>query len=127
MTVLPEYQWIKASTPEDAAFVATDDAVLYLYTGRSAMALHIPPTLLYHNDLPGMVREYRGIDAFAASNHLNYLLHTDCDFKHDFFPSMGRDIVSGVLADPRHFRLVHRTQGAAVYATSAATGDGGIH
>lgn len=125
--VLPEYEWIKANAPEDAAFVATDDAVLYLYTGRSAMALHLPPKLLYHKDLSGMAREYRGIYAFAASNHLTYLLHTDSDFKHDFFPTMGRDIVSGVLADPRHFHLVHCTPGGAVYAIRGPTGDGDTH
>ena len=45
-SVLPEYRWIETNTPAAAAFTANDDAVLYLYTGRPAMSLHISPRLL---------------------------------------------------------------------------------
>jgi hypothetical protein len=113
--LLPEYRWIQASIRPEAAFVATSDAVLYLYTGHPAMALHIPPKLSYHKDRPGMAREYREIDAFAARNRLSYLLRTPADFEQDFEPDLGRTIVDGLLADPQRFRLLNSIQGAAVY------------
>lgn len=117
--VVPEYQWIKANTPSEAAFVADDDAVSYLYTGHCAIALHIPPKLLYHGDRRGMAQEYRAIDAFAARNHLHYLLHTTWDFERDFTPALARDIVDHLLSDPQRFRAVHRSQHAAVYEVRA--------
>jgi hypothetical protein len=113
--VLPEYRWIKDNTPPDAAFAASDDAVLYLYTGRPAMSLHIPPKLLYREDRPAIAQEYRAMDAFAARNHLRYLLRTESDFEQDFTPDMGRQLVDGLLADPRRFRLAHRSPQAATY------------
>jgi hypothetical protein len=113
--VLPEYRWIEINTPANAGFIASDDAVLYLYTGHPAMALHIPPKLLYRKDRAGMAREYRRIDSFGARNHLSYLLSTKLDFNQDFIPGMARDIVGGMLRDASRFRLLHRSRDAAVY------------
>jgi len=130
--LLAAYQWIESHTPPDAAFAASDDGVLYLYTGRAAMALHIPPKLLYHEDRSGIAREYRAIDTFAARNHLGYLLQTPSDFEQDFTPAMGREQVDGLLADPQRFRLLHRSQQAAIYEVKAAnrlaaTDDSPVH
>jgi hypothetical protein len=117
--ILPEYRWIKANTPPDAAFVASNDGALYLYTGHPAMAQVIPPKLFYHDDVRGVAQEYRMIDAFAARNHLRYLLRTTGDFALDFTPALGRDVVDRLLADPRRFRLVHGSEHAAVYEVAA--------
>jgi hypothetical protein len=113
--VFPEYRWIESNTPANAGFIACNDAVLYLYTGRPAMSLHIPPKLLYHTDRAGMADEYRGIDAFGTRNHLSYLLSTKADFDQDFIPATGREIVGAMLGDPSRFRLLHRSHDAAVY------------
>ena len=118
--VLPAYAWIKANIPQDAALVANDDALLYLYTGHPAISLHTPPRFLYHEDRAGIAREYGAIDAFAARNHLRYLLRTTLDFKQDFTPAMGAEVVDGLLADPRRFRLVHRSGQSAVYEVIGA-------
>jgi hypothetical protein len=113
--MLPEYRWIQTNVAPDAAFVASDDAVLYLYTGHAGMALILPSRLYYHADLHGIAEEYRGIDSFARRNHLRYLLRTPGDFAGDFAPAVGRGILDGLLTDPQHFRLLHRSQSTAVY------------
>jgi len=119
--VLPEYRWIETNTPTDAAFAANDDAVLYLYTGRPAMSLHISPSLLYHEDLDGIAREYRSLDSFAGRNHLNYLLRTASDFAQDFTPDMGRQLVDRLLADRQRFGLLDRSPHAAIYRVLPAS------
>jgi hypothetical protein len=92
--------------------------VLYLYTGRRAMGLTTSPKLVYHDDLRGIAQEFRAIDAFALRNNLRYLLRTDLDFEQGFTPALGREVVDSVLADPRRFRLAHRSQRAALYESA---------
>ena len=123
--ILPEYRWIQANTPPGVAFVAGDGALLYLYTGRRAMGPVMPSRLFYHSDVRGVEREYRGIGAFAARNHLDYLLRTPLDFNGDFAPALGRRLVDEALSDPRRFRLIHSSGQTTVYevVTGAAGTD----
>jgi len=63
------YQWLRANSPPDARAVATEDAALYLYTGRQAMAdIALIPAGLYdplqmRQDLDHLTDVARAIEA----------------------------------------------------------------
>lgn len=79
----PAYEWIARNTPADAAIFAYDDPMVYLYTGRKALGLPLPPKLQYHEDDAGMDRLVDSIPEFASEHGLSYVLLTPDDFYRD--------------------------------------------
>ena len=74
------YHWIGQNLPASARFVAYNDPVLYLYTGRRASCVPFAPGLYYRGDLDGLVRRHREVEAFARERGLGYLFTTAGDY-----------------------------------------------
>ena len=67
------YAWIRQNTPPDAKFMAWNDPVFYLFTGRPAVRITYPARLYYVGDLD-QVRDYLyGAKRFAIEQKLDYV------------------------------------------------------
>ena len=74
------YEWIGQNLPASARFVAYNDPVLYLYTGRRASCIPFVPGLYYQGDVAALVRRHREVEAFARERGLGYLFTTAGDY-----------------------------------------------
>lgn len=112
----PAYAWIASHTPADAGIFAYDDPLLYLYTGRKALSLPVPPKLQYHDDQAGIDKLLDSIPDFAAGHRLAYALVAASDFHRDLHArgvQRERDAFSGAAP-------LFQSSAAAIYALPAA-------
>jgi 4-amino-4-deoxy-L-arabinose transferase-like glycosyltransferase len=84
------YQWIDQNLPASASFVAYDDPVLYLYTGRHAASIRVAPRLYYEGDLDTFVRRHGEVEAFARERGLGYVFTTAGDYFRGEVPDAER-------------------------------------
>ncbi len=77
------YDWIHEHTPADATFLAYDDVLLYLHTGRKAVNRPTPPDLQYMADNNGIRHHLEGTPAFLKKSGIDYVLVTDSDYFRD--------------------------------------------
>jgi len=73
------YRWISTHTPATAGVLATDDGLLSLYTGRTAVPQIIPAVLFYRGPEEALKNELRSLPAYAREFHLQYVLLTSTD------------------------------------------------
>ena len=80
-TRLPAYDWIRGHTAPDSTFYAYDDPALYLYTGRRALGLPMPPGRVYEGNAEREADAFiRAVPRQAREHSLDYLLVTTSDF-----------------------------------------------
>ena len=75
------YGWIRANTAADASFLAADDAMLFLNTGRPAMSKPLPPALWYRQDHAGIVRWLSDPAPFAREHQIPYFVFAGVDIR----------------------------------------------
>jgi hypothetical protein len=110
------YEWIGRNLPDDAAFLAYDDPVLYLYTGRRGFRLSVSPKLFYHTDMEGFDRMFGSLDGFARDHRLNYILAAATDFHGEVIPQFYHAIGSrGIIRSNPGFREIYRAPLTSVY------------
>lgn len=93
------YQWLASHAPQDANVYAYQDPVLYLYTGRKACSLPIPPKFYYHRDDGGIDRLMGSIADFARGHRLDYLLLTPDDYYRDLHASGTRGLTRAMQSN----------------------------
>ena len=84
------YRWIDQELPADARFLAYDDTLLYLHTGRAACSVRVPTKFYYQEDGEAFVRLHSRLDEFAASHGLRYLVATKEDYYRGEVPAAFR-------------------------------------
>ena len=109
----PAYEWIARHAPADANVYAYDDPLMFLYTGRKACRLPIPPKFLYHGDDAGIDRLMGSMAEFARGNGLGYLLLTPDDYHRDLNERGARGLTQAMQSDA--FEKVYTASGAAIY------------
>ena len=78
------YRWIAENTPESARFIAYDDVLLYLYTGREAIRPIAPSTASEYDNNPAIAqRDAAHLGDVARHVRANYWLVTPSDFGAD--------------------------------------------
>jgi hypothetical protein len=77
------YSWMRANLPPDAAVIAYNDPVLYLYTGRASISRPLPPALWYTEDHARAVELYRELPAYAHDHGADYIYYTTADLRRD--------------------------------------------
>lgn len=92
----PAYSWIARHAPAGANVFAYDDPLVYLYAGRKACGLPIPPKLYYHNDDAGIDRLLHSIPDFSREYRLSYILLTPADFYRDLHEHGARHLAEAV-------------------------------
>src|SRR5262249_43928111 len=105
------YRWISGNLPVDATFLAERDALLFLYTGRTA-ATQFPSTkLMYRGDQQAMRASIDHIADFAREEGLSYYYIG----KDDLGPEVRRTLLD---AD---FQQVYQSGASAVYRIRSAS------
>lgn len=108
---LPAYRWLAASTPLAAHVFAYDDPTLFLYTGRRACGLPVPPRLFHHDDQAGIDRLLDQAPQFARQQGLQYFFLTPSDFYRDLHAARAR----------RLQQVVNQAAAPALYQTATAS------
>ncbi|MEO8025925.1 MAG: hypothetical protein ABI823_05610, partial [Bryobacteraceae bacterium] len=108
------YDWIRENTPADAAFVAYDDAVLYLETGRHATSIPLPTRNLYLGNTQRQIEIYRDIQEIAHHHSAAYILFTADDLTRDEAPDQ-RDVIARGLRDNTRLEQVWSSDRATIF------------
>ena len=122
--IKPVYRWIRGNTPPGSTFVANDDALLYLYTGRHAIRLVVPPDLVYYRpDEEAVVRLIQSVPDYALRLGIDYALFTPSgDFR--LAPAdVVRRAVSLLAQDGERLRSVYSERGFQVFKVVAQGAD----
>jgi hypothetical protein len=93
---------------------------VFLYTGRRACSLPIPPKFFYHRDNAGVEKLMASMADFARGYGLGYLLLTPDDYHRDLH-EMGTRGLTEAMRSPS-FRQVYASKGAAIYKLNPAPG-----
>jgi hypothetical protein len=109
----PAYEWLTSHAPADANVYAYQDPVLYLYTGRKACSLPIPPKFYYHRDDQGIDRLMGSMADFARDYRLDYLLLTPDDYYRDLHASGTRGLTQAMQSNA--FQVLYGSKRVAVY------------
>jgi hypothetical protein len=100
------YHWIAAHTPPNAAFLAYQDPLLYLYTGRKSCRLVFPSALAYQPDPHALRRFFASAASVSHSQGLSYALLTPLDLFAELPGDKQREACEGLRANPG-FELLH--------------------
>jgi hypothetical protein len=79
----PAMIWIRENLPIGALFVAENDPLLYLRTGRRGAGLFPPTIFWYREDQPARTAAYIDAPAFGRTQNLGYLLLNAWDWSGD--------------------------------------------
>ena len=112
------YAWILRNTPPDAVFVAHDEVVLHLYTGRTGYRPIVPTRFLYDGDLAGAESYVRSLPDFARRHHAGYILSGPRDWLGEFLP-VGLPKRSHQMLAAEGLPVAFRSQTVTVYAVPA--------
>jgi hypothetical protein len=113
------YEWISTHTPATAAFVADDDGLLYLYTGRRAVRQIIPAVVLYTWQEEELANEVRALPAYAREFHLQYVMLTSTDLTVAGMDRF-RPLMKETMSRAPGFVCVYESGGTAVYRDDGA-------
>jgi hypothetical protein len=111
---LAAYQGLRARVPGDASFLAADDALLFLYTGRHAMSKPLPPALWYRQDHTGMVHWMTDIVPFAHEHGLTYFVFSGVDARQGMADD-DRDSILEAIRSSSDLAPLYQTETATVY------------
>jgi hypothetical protein len=113
------YAWIRANLPQDAALLAYNDPVLYLYTGRHSISRPLPPYIWYASDHARAVEMYRSLAPYAREHGAGYLFYTTEDGSRDTSAEDMAEIKNAVRSNPGFTRIfqygigtVYRVEGS---------------
>jgi hypothetical protein len=116
----PAYEWIALHAPADANVYAYEDPLVFLYAGRRACSLPIPPKFFYHGDNGGVDKLMASMADFARGYRLDYLLLTPDDYHRDLH-AMGTHGLTAAMQSSS-FREVYASTGAAIYRLNPPSG-----
>ncbi len=108
------FAWLAANSTVQSRVFAYGDPLVYLYTGRRACSLRIPPRLLYKGDRRGIEGFVERLPQFVRDFRLDYVLFTMGDFQLDS-PEIGFAALRRVLREHPGFELSYQGREAAVY------------
>jgi hypothetical protein len=113
------YRWISTHTPATAGVLATDDGLLYLYTGRRTASQIIPAVLFYRGQEEVLKNELRSIPAYARAFHLQYVLLTSTDLTQVSLERF-RPLLQETMNDAPGFVHVYHSDMAEIYMDEEA-------
>src|SRR5581483_6306731 len=108
-----------------ANLYAYDDPVVYLYTGRRACHLFIPPKYLYHSDDESITRLMASMADFARSQQLQYLLLTPDDYYKELYARGTRGLTQAMQSGA--FDKLYDTPQAAIYELNPTPISASLH
>lgn len=105
------YGWMVEHLPKNATFVAFNDPVLYLHTGRTALSVIFPPKYWYREDRPGMVAFYAKLADFARAHGAGYVYSTSDDLNREIGGEDKEAVMKAITTNPALIPLAHTKTG----------------
>ena len=112
------YNWMRANLPPDAAVIAYNDPVLYLYTGRASISRPLPPALWYTEDHAREVELYRELPSYAHQHGADYVYYTTADLRRDMGDSDTTAIETAIRTSPALTQIYQQGIGT-IYRSTA--------
>ncbi len=95
------YAWIRVNLPAEAAVIAYNDPVLYLYTGRESISMPLPPSIWYSEDHARALELYSEMAPYARAHGAGYVYHTTADLQRDMGDAEARPIEDAIRSNPQ--------------------------
>jgi hypothetical protein len=108
------YDWIRSTLPPDALLLSSEDALVFLHTGRHAMRRTLPPPYWYRQDHAGIIDWMSNIREFTEEHGLTYFSFTGVDFRQGIASDDQDAIEKAILASP-DLSPLYQTETAAIY------------
>ena len=97
----PAMAWIRENLPVEARFLAENDPLLYLRTGRRGAGIFPPTIHWYRGDKAAETAEYLDAANFGRTQNLDYLLLNDWDWSRDMLASEHSKLIRALKRDSR--------------------------
>jgi hypothetical protein len=96
------FRWCRTSLPPGAVILASDDTLVYLYTGRKSVRPVPNSVAFYTNDHAGMLANFTNLDQVARAFGITHILISPDDYVTEYEPEDRRQILRLLLENPRH-------------------------
>jgi hypothetical protein len=107
------FRWCRASLPASAVVLASDDTLVYLYTGRKSVRPVPNSVAFYTNDHAGMLANFTHLDEVTRAFGITHILINPHDYETEFEPEDRQQILHLLLDNPRH-KTVYSADGFTV-------------
>lgn len=102
------YNWMRVNLPAEAAVVAYNDPVLFLYTGHAAISRPLPPSIWYEEDPDRAVELYRELAAYAREHGAAYVYYTTADLRRSLGDSDATAIERTIRSNPDFVKIYQK-------------------
>jgi hypothetical protein len=96
------FTWMRATLPPSAVVLASNDTLVYLYTGRKSVRPVPNSVAFYTNDHAGMLANFTGLNQLAGSFGITHILVSPGDYVTEFEPDDRKEIMRLLLENPAH-------------------------
>lgn len=107
------FTWMRATLPPSAIVLASDDTLVYLYTGRKSVRPVPNSVAFYTNDHAGMLANFTGLDQLVRSFGITHILVSPGDYVTEFEAEDRKEIIRLLLENPAH-KTVYSADGFTV-------------
>ena len=94
------YDWIRTKLPADALLLSSEDAVVFLNTGRHAMRRTLPPPYWYREDHAKIIDWMSNFQSFGKQHGLTYFAFSGIDFRQGITSEDGDAIQKAIRSSP---------------------------
>jgi len=96
------FRWCRSSLPQSAVVLASDDTLVYLYTGRKSVRPVPNSVAFYTNDHAGMLANFTHLNEVAGAFGITHILIGPGDYETEFEPADRQQILHLLIDDPSH-------------------------
>lgn len=107
------FRWCRTSLPASAVVLASDDTLVYLYSGRKSVRPVPNSVAFYTNDHAGMLANFTHLDEVAQAIGITHILINPRDYETEFESEDRQQILRLLRENPRH-RTVYAADGFTV-------------
>ncbi len=113
------YRWISANVPRNATFIAYDDVLLYLYTGRPGWSIRVSFLPYFQGKIDAFVAGYTAVQEFAQQHGATFLLATYGDYSRGEVPVSHLASVEKTVSEALAPGRIYESPGASVYCVGS--------
>ena len=96
------FRWCRTSLPASAVVLASDDTLVYLYTGRKSVRPVPNSVAFYTNDHAEMLANFTHLNEVTRAFGITHILISPGDYETEFEPADRQQILRLLVDDPRH-------------------------
>jgi len=96
------FTWMRAMLPPSAVVLASNDTLVYLYTGRKSVRPVPNSIAFYTNDHAGMLANFTDLDRLTRAFGITHILVSPGDYVTEFEPDDRKEVIRLLLENPAH-------------------------